>query len=151
MYAVIFLLLVFYDLVEMYVPMGNYWDELTAFAVFCWGICSLRRGPKLTREERTNWLLLIFLVVIGALGTLVRPGLQPNPVAWIKDVVALCKFPLIFLVLERRTVSRKKQEQIIAGAAKLSRWIVAGTVLAVVLGRPLTLFSPIPPFSSAPM
>ena len=134
MYAALFLLLIFYDCLEAFVPMANYWDELAACCVMCWGAWSVWRSPKLSREEWFNWGALILLVVIGALGNLVHPGLQESKVAMVKDVIALCKFPAIFFVLQRRAVSEEKQQQIIGTAAKLSRWIVALTLPAVVLG-----------------
>ena len=121
MHAVIFLFLVFYDLVEAHIPMANYWDELAACLVFCWGAYSLWRNPKMTRGERNNWIFLAALVGIGVLGNIVHPGLQDHPVACIKDVIALCKFPVIFLILERRSVTEEQQRKIIADTAKISR------------------------------
>lgn len=135
MYVLIFLLLIFYDVLEGFVPMANYWDELTAFVVMCWGGYSLWKNPQMSKTERSNWFFLILLVVIGALGNIFHPGLQPNKVACIKDIIALCKFPAIFFVLERMTVSEEKREMLIPCIAKISRWILAVTLLAVVIGR----------------
>ena len=135
MYVLIFLLLIFYDVLEGFVPMANYWDELAAVVVLGWGVYSLWKNPKMTKGERINWLLLILLVVIGALGNVFHPGLQPSMVACIKDVMALCKFPAIFFVLERMTISREKREVILPRIAKISRWILIVTLFAVVAGR----------------
>lgn len=134
MYAALFLLLIFYDCFEAFVPMANYWDELATFFVLCWGAWSVWREPKLSRREWCNWGALLLLVVIGALGNLVHPGLQESKAAILKDVIALCKFPAIFFVLQRRTVSEEKQNEIISTAAKLSRWIVLVTLVAVTVG-----------------
>lgn len=135
MHAVIFLFLVFYDLMEAHIPMANYWDELAACLVFCWGVYSLWRNPKMSKGERNNWIFLAVLVGIGVLGNIVHPGLQDHPVACIKDVIALCKFPVIFFVLERRSITEEKQRKIIADTAKISRWLVVAAVAAVVIGR----------------
>lgn len=135
MYPALFLLLLFYDVIEACVPMANYWDELAAFVVLCWGGYSFWRNPGMRKEERTNWLFLIALVVIGALGNVFHPGLQTNPIACIKDVVALCKFPVIFFLLERRSFPKEKQAEVIAVIAKISRWLVVITLIAVVAGR----------------
>ena len=135
MYVLIFLLLIFYDVLEGFVPMANYWDELAAVVVLGWGVYSLWKNPRMTKGERINWLLLILLVVIGALGNVFHPGLQPSMVACIKDVMALCKFPAIFFVLERMTISREKREVILPRIAKISRWILIVTLFAVVAGR----------------
>lgn len=134
MYAALFLLLIFYDCFEAFVPMANYWDELATFFVLCWGAWSVWREPKLSRREWCNWGCLVLLVVIGALGNLVHPGLQESKAAILKDVIALCKFPAIFFVLQRRTVSEEKHNEIIGTAAKLSRWIVLLTLVAVTVG-----------------
>lgn len=134
MYAALFLLLIFYDCFEAFVPMANYWDELATFFVLCWGAWSVWREPKLSRREWCNWGALLLLVVIGALGNLVHPGLQESKAAILKDVIALCKFPAIFFVLQRKTVSTEKQSEIIGTAAKLSRWIVLLTLVAVAVG-----------------
>lgn len=134
MYAALFLLLIFYDCFEAFVPMANYWDELATFFVLCWGAWSVWREPKLSRREWCNWGALLLLVVIGALGNLVYPGLQESKAAILKDMIALCKFPAIFFVLQRKTVSTEKQSEIIGTAAKLSRWIVLLTLVAVAVG-----------------
>lgn len=134
MYPMIFLLLIFFDFIEVHVPMANYWDELAAFLVLCWGVSSFRRNPGLGRRERESWLCLILMIVLGALGNLFHPGLQTRAVAVVKDVVALSKFPLIVFVLQRRTVSRENQEQRIRTAAKMSRWILLGTLAGVLAG-----------------
>lgn len=135
MYVLMFLLLIFYDVLEGFVPMANYWDELAICVVLCWGGYSLWRNPQLSKPERSNWFFLILLVGIGALGNVFHPGLQTNPVACIKDVVALCKFPAIFFVLERMNVSREKRQETIVCLAKISRWILLVTLGAVVVGR----------------
>lgn len=135
MHAVIFLWLIFYDFIEANVPYVNYWDELAACLVFCWGVYDFRRHPELKKDERNNWIWLIALVVIGALGNVFHPGLQENPVVFLKDAVALCKFPLIFFLLERRSVSPEKRQEILTVAAKLSRWILAVMLVGVVVGR----------------
>lgn len=135
MYVLIFLLLIFYDVIEAYVPMANYWDELATFVVLFWGGYSLWRNPQMSKSERSNWCFLILLVVIGALGNVFHPGLQTNPVAIVKDVLALCKFPAIFFVLERMTISQEKRAEVIPTLAKISRWILAVTLFAAVLGR----------------
>ena len=105
MYALMFLWLIFYDFVEANVPYVNYWDELAACLVFCWGVWDFRKNPRLEKGERSNWIFLILLVLIGALGNVVHPGLQENPVVFIKDVMALCKFPVIFFLLEQKRTS----------------------------------------------
>lgn len=135
MCAVIFLFLIFYDVFEGFVPMANYWDELSTFLVVCWGGYSLWQNPKLSRRERGNWFFLILLVVLGVLGNVFHPGLQTNPVACIKDVLALCKFPVIFFILERGTITREKREKVIPCIARISRWILVVTLFAVVIGR----------------
>lgn len=135
MYAVIFLWLIFYDFIEASVPMINYWDELAACLVFLWGVYDFRKHPKLEKGERINWICLIALVGIGILGNIVHPGLQENPVVFIKDIVALCKFPMIFFLLERRTVSTEKQEAIISSIAKTSRWLIILALAAMIAGR----------------
>ncbi len=135
MHAVIFLWLIFYDFIEANVPYVNYWDELAACLVFCWGVYDFRRHPELKKDERNNWIWLIALVVIGALGNVFHPGLQENPVVFLKDAVALCKFPLIFFLLERRSVSPEKRQEILTVAAKLSRWILVVMLVGVVVGR----------------
>ena len=135
MYAALFLFLVFFNFVESHVPMLNYWDELATFLVLCWGARDIYRTRRLEKHEWINWGCLAGLVVIGALGNLVHPGLQPAKAALVKDVIALCKFPAIFFVLQRRECSAEKQTEVIACAAKLSRVIVVVTVVAVVVGR----------------
>ena len=111
MYIILFLFLIFSDCFEANVPMMNYWDELAAFLVVCWGGYDLWRSRKMDREELVSWIFLGLLVVIGALGNLCHPGLQTSYAAIIKDVVALCKFPAVFLVLQRRNGSSEKQEK----------------------------------------
>ena len=135
MYALMFLWLIFYDFVEANVPYVNYWDELAACLVFCWGVWDFRKNPRLEKGERSNWIFLILLVLIGALGNVVHPGLQENPVVFIKDVMALCKFPVIFFLLERRKTSQEEQENILTNVAKISRWILVVALFAVVIGR----------------
>lgn len=135
MYVLIFLLLIFYDVLEGFVPMANYWDELATFLVLCWGGYSLWRNPKMSKTERSNWFFLILLVVIGALGNVFHPGLQTNPIACIKDVVALCKFPAIFFVLERMHLSQEKRQETLSVLAKISRGLLLVTLAAVVVGR----------------
>ena len=135
MYAVMFLWLLFYDFIEANVPYVNYWDELAACLVLCWGAYDIYRTRRLERGEWINWLCLAALVVIGALGNLLHPGLQPQKVALVKDVMALVKFPAIFLVLQRRTVPEETRQKNIACIAKLSRWILVVTLLAAILGH----------------
>ena len=135
MYVILFLFLIFTDVVEAHVPMANYWDELAMGIVLCWGAVSSWRNPKWSKGELTGWLLLLALIVIGVLGNLVHPGLQTETVALVKDVVALSKFPVIFFLLQRRTVEQEKQEEMIRRIAKTSRWIVAVTLAAAVIGR----------------
>ena len=135
MHIALFLFLIFSDVFENFVPMGNYWDELAACLAVCWGAWDFLRNRELGKGELSNWLWLAALVVIGALSNLFHPGLQDSKGAIIKDVVALCKFPAIFFVMERRAVSAEKQEKIIADMAKVSRWIILVTLVALVLGR----------------
>ena len=135
MYTVLFLFLIFNNPLEGFVPMMNYWDELSAFLVVCWGAYDFWRNPKIEKHELANWIFLAALVVIGALGNLFHPGLQESTVAIIKDVVALCKFPAIFFVLQRRVSSPEQQKEILTSIAKISRWILILTLFAVVIGR----------------
>lgn len=135
MYIAIFLILLFFDVVEAHVPYFNYWDELSTCLVMCWGGYSLWKNPSLSKWERTNWLLLIVLVAIGALGNVFHPGLQPNFITKIKDIVAVCKFPVIFFVMQRRVVAEEEQKKIVTTCAKISRWIVVVTVFCVFLGQ----------------
>ena len=135
MYTVLFLFLIFNNPLEGFVPMMNYWDELSAFLVVCWGAYDFWRNPKMEKHELANWIFLAALVVIGALGNLFHPGLQESTVAIIKDVIALCKFPAIFFVLQRRVSSPEQQKEILTSIAKISRWILILTLFAVVIGR----------------
>ena len=135
MYAVMFLWVIFYDFIEAHVPYVNYWDELTMFLVLGWGAWSFWKNPKLQKQDWIDWGCLAALVVIGALGNLVHPGLQEAKVAILKDVIALVKFPVIFFVFSRRTVDPEKQEKIVACMAKISRIFVLVTLLAVGVGR----------------
>lgn len=135
MYAVMFLWVIFYDFIEANVPYVNYWDELATCLVFCWGAWDFWKNPRMEKGERNNWIFLILLVLIGALGNVVHPGLQENPVVFIKDVMALCKFPVIFFLLERRKTSQEEQENILTNVAKISRWILVVALFAVVIGR----------------
>ena len=134
MHIALFLFLIFADVFEGFVPMANYWDELAAALAVCWGGWHFLRTRELGKGELGNWIWLAALIVIGALGNLFHPGLQDAKVAIVKDVVALCKFPVIFLMLERRSVCAEKQEKIIADIARLSRWIVAVTPFLLLLG-----------------
>ena len=134
MYAVMFLWLILYDFVEANVPLVNYWDELSTFLVLCWGAYSVWKNPNLQKQEWIDWICLTVLVVIGALGNIVHPGLQEAKVAMVKDVVALIKFPAIFFVFSRRSVAPERQKEIIAGISKLSRVIVIVTLAAAVAG-----------------
>ena len=134
MHIALFLFLIFYNVFEEIVPLANYWDELAAALVVCWGGWHFLRTRELGKGELVNWIFLAALVVIGALGNLFHPGLQDAKVAIVKDVVALCKFPAIFLMLERRSTCAEKQEKIIADIARLSRWIVAVTPFLLLLG-----------------
>lgn len=131
----LFLLLIFYDFLESFVPLANYWDELAAFLVLCWGLTSLRKDPRLNRTEWKNWILLTAMILLGALGNLFHPGLQDSWVPMVKDVVALSKFPVIFFVLQRRTDVPALREKRIGDIAKISRWIILVTLLAMVFGR----------------
>ena len=135
MYAVMFLWLIFYDFIEANIPYVNYWDELAACLVLCWGAYDIYRTRRLERGEWINWLCLAALVVIGALGNLLHPGLQPQKVALVKDVMALVKFPAIFLVLQRRTIPEETRQKNIACIAKLSRLFVLAALLGVIIGR----------------
>ena len=135
MYTVLFLFLIFNNPLEGFVPMMNYWDELSAFLVVCWGAYDFWRNPKMEKHELANWIFLAALVVIGALGNLFHPGLQESTVAIIKDVVALCKFPAIFFVLQRKVFSSEQQKETLTSIAKVSRWILVLTLFAVVIGR----------------
>lgn len=135
MYTALFLFLIFNNPLEGFVPMMNYWDELSAFLVVCWGAYDFWRNPKIEKHELANWIFLAALVVIGALGNLFHPGLQESTVAIIKDVVALCKFPAIFFVLQRRVSSPEQQKETLTSIAKISRWILILTLFAVVIGR----------------
>ena len=135
MYTVLFLFLIFNNPLEGFVPMMNYWDELSAFLVVCWGAYDFWRNPKMDRHELANWIFLAALVVIGALGNLFHPGLQDSPIAMFKDVIALCKFPAIFFVLQRRVSSPEQQKETLTSIAKVSRWILILTLFAVVIGR----------------
>lgn len=135
MYTALFLFLIFSNPLEGFVPMMNYWDELSAFLVVCWGAYDFWRNPKMEKHELANWIFLAALVVIGALGNLFHPGLQESTVAIIKDVVALCKFPAIFFVLQRRVSSPEQQKETLTSIAKVSRWILVLTLFAVVIGR----------------
>ena len=134
MYAVMFLWLIFYDFVEANVPLVNYWDELAMLLALGWGAYSVWKNPKLQKQEWIDWICLTALVVIGALGNIVHPGLQDAKVAMVKDVVALIKFPVIFLVLSRRSVTPETQEKIIADIAKISRVIVMVTLAGAIVG-----------------
>lgn len=135
MYTVMFLFLLFYDFIEANVPMMNYWDELTACLVLCWGAYDFCRNRRLEKGERNDWICLAALVVIGALGNIVHPGLQTSKTALVKDVIALIKFPVIFFVLSRRSVSPEKQEAVIGRVTMISRLFVAAALLGVVVGR----------------
>lgn len=134
MYIALFLFLIFADVFEGFVPMANYWDELATVLVVCWGGWHFLRTRELGKGELSNWIWLAVLMLIGALGTAFHWGLQESLVAMVKDVVALCKFPVIFFVLERRAVAAEKQEKILADIAKVSRWIIIGTLAALILG-----------------
>lgn len=135
MYIPLFLFLIFYNVLERFVPMMSYWDELAAFLALCWGAYDFRRNPKMGKQEQLNWILLAALVVIGALGNLFHPGLQDSSVAIVKDVVALCKFPVIFFVLQRKVFSPEQQKQTLTTVAKISRWILILTLFALMIGR----------------
>ena len=135
MYIPLFLFLIFYNVLERFVPMMSYWDELAAFLALCWGAYDFRRNPKMGKQEQLNWILLAALVVIGALGNLFHPGLQDSTVAIVKDVVALCKFPVIFFVLQRKAFSPEQQKQTLTTVAKISRWILILTLFALMIGR----------------
>lgn len=135
MYIAFFLFLIFYDVIEATVPMANYWDELAAVLAVCWGGWHFLRTRELGKGELSNWIWLAALVVIGALGNLFHRGLQDSMAAIVKDVVALCKFPVILFVMERRAVPSEKQRKIIGDLAKVSRWLVVLTLAAVILGR----------------
>lgn len=134
MYAVMFLWVVFYDFIEAHVPYVNYWDELTLFLVLGWGAWSFWKNPKLQKQDWIDWGCLAALVVIGALGNLVHPGLQEAKVALLKDVIALVKFPVIFFVFSRRSVAPEEQEKIVACMAKISRWILLVTPVLLLVG-----------------
>lgn len=134
MYSALFLLVIFYNWIEYSVPMANYWDEMSTIIVLGWGALSVLRNPKMSLEEFVNWLLLLALVVIGALGNVVHPGLQTEFSVLIRDVMALIKFPVIFFMFERRKISGEKQRKILRDCAAMSRGIVAVTAVAAVIG-----------------
>ena len=134
MHIALFLFLIFCNAFEEIVPLANYWDELAAAAVVCWGGWNFLRTRELGKGELGNWIWLIALVLLGALSSVFHWGLQESYAAIVKDVVSLCKFPAIFLVLERRAVCAEKQEKILADIAKTSRWIVAVTPFLLLLG-----------------
>lgn len=135
MYTALFLWLIFYNVFDTKVPYVNYWDELfTAGILFCY-LISLWKNPCRLSDEIKKWIPLALLVVLGLLGNICYPGLQKNPSAMIRDVVALIKFPAIFLALQGRSVSEEKQQQIICGAARISRWLIVITLFAAIAGR----------------
>ena len=114
--------------------MANYWDEMSAIMVMLWGAVSVLKNPKMSFGEFINWILLLFLVFIGALGNICHPGLQTVSSVFIRDVVALIKFPVIFFTFERRRISGEKQRQILHDAAVISRWVVVVTLIAAIVG-----------------
>lgn len=135
MHAVIFLWIIFYDFIEANVPFVNYWDELAMFLVLCWGVWPVRKKQGLQKQEQIDWICVGLLLIIGVLGNMVQPGLQEAKVALVKDAVALAKFPVIFLVLSRRSMKPVEQEAVVASIAGISRIFIIVTLLAVVAGR----------------
>ena len=135
MHAVIFLWIIFYDFIEANVPFVNYWDELAMFLVLCWGVWPVRKKQGLQKQEQIDWICVGLLLIIGVLGNMVHPGLQEAKVALVKDAVALAKFPVIFLVLSRRSMKPVEQEAVVASIAGISRIFIIVTLLAVVAGR----------------
>ncbi len=135
MYTVLFLLIIFSNTIEAILPFANYWDELLTILVLIWGIRSFFKKPRILGKDALDWALLLLLVIIGALGNLFHPGLQTEPTVFIRDIMALIKFPVIFFVLQRREISEAKQRKITHNAAILSRWIVVITFVAAVVGR----------------
>lgn len=134
MYSALFILVIFYNLIEYSLPFANYWDELSAAVVLCWGAFSVVRNPKMSMGELFNWLCLGLIVFLGVLGNVYHPGLQTVSSVVIRDVVGLIKFPVIFLAFSRRKISAPKQAEVLKSSAKLSRWIIIITAIGAVVG-----------------
>ncbi len=132
MYSIVFLFTVFIGLIDFRIPYASYWDELIVLLiVLMWVILIFYKSELVPRYLFINVGLILFLVVIGVLGNVLHPGLQENPIAILKDILAFAKFPLAMLLLPQIMEGKTNDKHMLA---KLARVIVLVTVFFAVVG-----------------
>lgn len=132
MYNALFLFIIFSSAIDSVIPGLNYWDEALLFAIPFFYICKDRK-IILPRSHVPDVILILILVAAGLMGNILHPGLQEYGIAIFKDIIALLKFPVLAIALDRPR-NASKQSKITHEAAKLSRIIVYTMLLVAIIG-----------------
>lgn len=123
MIEIVYLLVLFENIVTRYLSVFSYWDELTAiFLLFVIAVKALKPRAKILLNDPTKAVLCFGIVlVIGLISTLVNGNLQDSVVAKLKDVLALSKLPVI-AIGARYLFKHRNAEKIIRRCARVTRY-----------------------------
>jgi hypothetical protein len=117
--------------------MINYWDEAMTFMIVAiYIVKKIRRGSyKINKEGLNNYLLMLFVLVMGLVGNYLHPGIQTSSEAIWKDIVAYLKFPILMTVLmdDSFTWYSRNRELVLKRIAIISRTtIIIAAVVATI-------------------
>lgn len=132
-YGAAYLFLVFFGFADGLIPGLGKWDELVTMGIVAYYAMRCLSSWKTSRDVFAQLLLLVSFVFVGIFGNVLNPGLQPSLVAKVKDIVAICKFPLVMILLTDIGFKGDK-EKLIRYLAKISRWIAVVSFIAALVG-----------------
>ena len=136
-YTLLFTFIIYADALD-FIPMINYWDEgITISIIILHIISSVKHGSfKFNKERFKNYLLIVFVFMMGLLGNLFHPGIQSSSEAIWKDVLSFLKFPLLMTMLMNANTTwySRHREQILKKVGIVCKGTIIAAAGAAVIG-----------------
>jgi len=134
MIEIIFILILFQNIINRYISVFSYWDELMAIVLIVWLVLILLRTKRIRIEKDLSKVVYCFFVVliIGIISTVVNDQLQDSNIAKYKDILAFSKMILVIFGV-RSIIMRKNATNIINRCASVSRYITIIISICAVL------------------
>ena len=124
MVEIIYIFLLFENIVAKYFLFFSYWDELITLVFLICLVFGIMKSRKLRIGILGKaGLCFVFVLFIGFVSTFVNGDLQDSPVAKLKDVLAISKLFVVF-VGASKFYKKKKATAIVERCARVTRYIV---------------------------
>lgn len=126
----LFLLVIFNNVLEFNVPLGTFWDELVVIIVIMVAIA--KSGFKIKKKNLADWGLLLVVVVCGVVGNIINPTYQSECAAIFKDILAITKFFIVSFLLRDQSIGNRND--IKRSIVITSKILIVITVFAAFVG-----------------